>query len=116
MNFKKKLPTKAVYWPPPSKDGYGDFTWGAGTEIDSRWEDESVILWDGQNKRSVVVSVVYTDTQIAQEGALYKGSLGDLDSSGTTPEDADDPRIIESAEGISGLSQHSTKLYKATLQ
>lgn len=76
MRLKRKLPQKAVYWPPGVSDSGGQKTFSSPVEIDCRWEDRqeqrglpgSATAWASKAR-------VYTDHEVKSEGVLLKSRL-----------------------------------------
>ena len=103
MNLGKFFNQKAVYWPSPTPDGYGGYTYGEPIEVDVRWtvKQEKFLSSQGAgNGVEEILSrvVVLSETDFDMKGRMALMLLADVDSSGT-PE-TEDALTIESFEKI----------------
>lgn len=83
--INRQLKQKALYWNPPSRDGFGAYVWGFPEEIDTRWRQSGrAIRYDKTGTEIVSEIVVWTTYQyVTAGGYIMKGTLydiGDLDS------------------------------------
>ena len=72
------LKQTAVYWPSPSRDGYGKLSFGTAVEIDVRWEDMHSLILNNDGKEELSKAEVFVDTDVEVDGYLYLGELSDL--------------------------------------
>lgn len=90
--FEGMMIHKAVYWAPPTNDGWGKPTFADPVEIDCRWEDTSKLFMSKEGKETVSRSIIYTETALELDGYLWKGEEADLDS-----DEGEDPRKLDKA-------------------
>ena len=105
MNLKKFFNQKAVYWPTPTPDGYGGYTYGEPVEVDVRWtvKQEKFLSSQGAgNGVEEILSrvVVLSEIDFDMKGRMALMNLIDLSSS-STPE-------IEGALTIEGFEKIPT--------
>ncbi len=113
--FEGMMIHKAVYWAPPTNDGWGKPTFADPVEIDCRWEDTTKVFVSKEGKESISQSIVFTEEGLATDGYLWKGEEADLDSEqGEDPRKLDDAYVIRSVAAIPGLDGTIT-LYEAIL-
>jgi len=103
MNLGKFFNQKAVYWPSPTPDGYGGYTYGEPVEVAVRWtiKREKFLTSQGTgNGVEEVLSrvVVLSETDFDMKGRMALMNLIDLSSFGT-PE-TEDALTIEGFEKI----------------
>jgi len=104
----------AVYWGAPVADGRGGFTYATPEDISCRWEQTGRILKSQQGEEYFNEAVVYVLQELEVEGALYLGSLDDLDSA-PVPLDIETAYIIKSFEQLPSLGSTTDFVYKAYL-
>jgi len=90
MNLRRFFRQKAVYWPSPTPDGYGGYTYGEPVEVDVRWtvkQDKFLSSQGAGNGVEEILSraVVLSETDFDMKGRLALMNLIDLSSS-STPE------------------------------
>ena len=88
--FTGPLEQTAVYWPRPTSDGVGGWTFEAGTEIDVRWSERREQFIDAEGRERISQAVVFVGQDVKAGGYLFLGDLDDLASG----EEAD-PTTIE---------------------
>lgn len=77
----RKLKQTAVYWGSPQEDGYGGKTYDDPIEIRCRWEDSVQVVSASNGEEIISRAVVFTDTDLEENGLLYLGTMEDLISS-----------------------------------
>jgi len=65
---------KAVYWGAPTNDGYGQFTFSPGIEIDCRWENKEQIVAQEMEKAVIFRSIIYVLQDLDTDGLLWLGT------------------------------------------
>jgi hypothetical protein len=99
MNWvNNRLSTKALYWPPPQKDGYGGNIWAYPDEINSRWKDSGrSIVYDKTGAEVVSNTIVWIeDLYLLVGGYIMRGDLYSL-------HDLSEPPIEEAYDIADGL-------------
>ncbi len=75
----------AMYWPPGTSDGYNSIIYPDPTEVKCRWEDVQEVIQIGINLEEVIcTSKVYVLQDMQEEGLLFLGDTGDMESAATT--------------------------------
>jgi len=92
--IRKMRRQKAVYWPNPTADGFGDKDVDLPVEIDCRWEDSNEQIRTANGEEIMTKSIVYTDRDVDEGGFLMLGVLTDLPSPGVDPQDLDNAHEI----------------------
>ena len=115
MDYTSMLNQTAVLWAAPAKDGFGEPTFSAPSEIDVRWEQRSVEFIDMAGVRQVSRAVVYSNSSVPLDGYLFEGTLGDLDSaSEEDPREQYNAYIVRDVQRSVSLDG-DTYLYKVLL-
>lgn len=96
---------KCVYWGNPQNDGYGGKTYDAPVEIDCRWEDkeEVDIGWFSTGHPGNILlskAAVMVTQDLELNGYLWRGTLDELNDSGSGYDDITDPKLITGAFAI----------------
>ena len=76
-----------VYWGNPVSDGFTGFTYDDPVEILGRWEELNEVIMGMDGKEMISQARVFLTQEVDTEGALWLGSLDDLDS-GAVPDDS----------------------------
>jgi len=73
----------AVYWGPPSPDGYAGRTFDSvyPEEISCKWEDRTEVIKDSHGNEVTSRARIHVVDDVEEEGWLFLGDLDDLDSS-----------------------------------
>lgn len=66
---------KCIYWAPLGMDDNGQRTFAAPVEISCRWEDTITEFMDKMGNRALSTSVVFTDRDVLNLGALWHGKF-----------------------------------------
>lgn len=109
------LKQTAVYWGTPTENGTGGFTYAAAVEITCRWEDHNEVLLKADGDTIVASSVVYSTTDLQEQGYLFLGTLDDLDSDTSDPLSIDNCKQIQRRSAIASVDGAAT-LYKYNLK
>lgn len=83
-----------VYWGAPVDDGYGTYTYADPVELNCFWIEEIKTIMTDEKKEVVSKAQVLLNTDVAQHGMLYHGSLDDLFNSVS---EIDNPKNIGGA-------------------
>lgn len=81
----------ATYWSNPVSDGFGGYTYDAPVAILCHWKDKTERVTDERGNEVVSKAVVYTDSELAVGGLLYKGELLNIQ---TDPKELDTETIM----------------------
>jgi len=104
-----KYPQKATYWAPSTLNEFGEQSFLAPVEIDTRWEDKTVLHIDmttGKERRSE--AILYLDSLISINGFIFKGISTD-----TNPRDVDKAYLVRSFEDMTDIKgrKHTRKVW-----
>ncbi len=90
MSIDKFIASKCtqpiVYWGNPVSDGFTGHTYDDPVEILGRWEELNEVIMGKDGKEMISQARVFLTQEVDEEGALWLGSLDDLDSA---PEPSD---------------------------
>ena len=95
ISGEKFLQQTAVYWGSPASDGLGGFTWADPIEVKCRWTDSINVISGSDGVEVVSKAFVMVDRDMEEQGVLFLGDLGDLDSVSE-----DDPTGVDGAYRI----------------
>jgi hypothetical protein len=85
----------AIYWPAPTPDGYGGYTYGSAREIKVRWDSKMNEITDNEGNQIVSDAEILTTDDLDLGGRLWLGSMDDFlqDSSDVLPLPNELPQI-----------------------
>jgi len=89
-----------VYWPAPTNDGYGGFTYGTPRELAARWEDKNEMVKDAQGREVRSSATVFLLDDVVHDGWLGLGCKEDL-SAGQLA----NPQLVAAARQIISFSK-----------
>ena len=69
--LKRNLKEKIVYWRPPTRDGFGGFSWSSPLQIEGKWEDRASNIFDPSGKEVVSNAIVWVDLNLEIGGYLW---------------------------------------------
>lgn len=95
-----KYPQTATYWAPATPNEYNEQTFGSPVSLNVRWEEKTELFISrdiGKEQKSH--SVVYTKTDVLENGFLYLGT-----SVSATPRAVDKAFLIRRFDKISSLN------------
>lgn len=104
-----------VYWGNPVDAGYGEYTYDDPVEILGRWEVVNEIIIGSNGKETVSRARVFLKQEVDEEGAMYLGSLSDLDSAPVPTDSAVNALFIIAFSKIPVLGSTSEFIYRASL-
>lgn len=78
--IESKCKQPIVYWGNPVNDGYGGFTYDDPVQIYGRWEELNEVIMGSNGKEMISQARVFITQSVDEEGAMWLGSLDDLDS------------------------------------
>jgi hypothetical protein len=95
-NISKMLKQKCVYWPSPTNDGYGGFSFADPAELSCRWEEMQQIILDSKGETITSRALVFLSQDVDIDGMLYLGTLAslNLDDANDSSATWDDPRLV----------------------
>jgi hypothetical protein len=109
MSYTSLLTSDITYWAPSTPDGYGGLAYAAPATIKGRVQAENIAYQDEAGEEFVSASVVYTLTQLAHNGWIYKGVSATAD-----PQDVEGAYIVRRIYTTADPTE-GTIVYKAIL-
>jgi hypothetical protein len=76
----RRHPHKAIYWANQTSDGYGGFTFDAGVEIDTRWEQKAELFIDKNGAEAHSSAVVFIANPLQLGAFIRLGPIFELTS------------------------------------
>ena len=80
----------AVYWAKTASDGYGEATYAAPVELKVRWVDKQEEFIDDDAEKQLSRAKVFAGQDVNLYSYFFRGTLDDLPSDATDPEDLKD--------------------------
>ena len=103
------LREQVTYWNPPTRDGYGGYTWAAPTALQGKWEDGETLMYSADGSHTVASTKVWVGVQLEEGGYLFNGSTVD-------PEPPGAAKQIISMDRINSLAGSGVVYYKVLLK
>lgn len=96
--YSRMLTQVATYWPPSSKDAYGNYSYGSPQSVKCRWEDtqEIFVNYNGEENRSK--AIVFVDEVLLNNGYLFLGV-----SNKTNPTEEELAMLIQKFDSIPSI-------------
>lgn len=114
--IKRNLTETAVYWAVTGKNKYNEKTFATPDEIDCRWEDRVDVVKDSQGKEVRTRARVFVNTNVQEQGYLFRGKKKDLDSADEeNPYDATEAYEIKRKERVPAIGSKTKFMTKAYL-
>lgn len=104
-----------VYWGNPVNDGYGGYTWDDPVEIKGRWEEVTEVIMGSDGKEIISQARVFLTQEVDEEGAMWLGSLDDLDSAPRPDDSSVAGLYIVAFSRLPALGSSTMTTYKAHL-
>lgn len=108
MKITKKLKQTAVYWEFIKLDGYGHGTYQTEVELTVRWEDTQEVFVDDTGREVLSQAVIVSSVPLVKQSMLFLGSIGDLDSGVTDPQQVDGAREVRKTDAVKNLRATQT--------
>jgi len=68
------LREQVTYWTPPTRDGYGGYTWGSSTALLGKWEDGESLIYAIDGSYTVSSTKVWIGIKLEEGGYLFNGA------------------------------------------
>ena len=104
-----------VYWANPVNNGEGGFTYDDPVEILGRWEELNEVIMGTDGKEMISQARVFLTQEVDEEGAMWLGSLSDLDSAPAPDDSAVAALRIIAFSRLPELGSTSMNMYRANL-
>ncbi len=104
-----------VYWGNPVSDGFTGYDYDDPVEIYGRWEELNEVIVGPNGKEMISQARVFLTQEVDEEGAMWLGSLDDLDSA-PLPTDSDVAALhIIAFSRLPKLGSATMDMYRANL-
>jgi hypothetical protein len=98
-----------TYWNPPTRDGYGGYTWGSPTALKGKWEDGESLIYAADGSYTVASTNVWVGVPLEEGGYLFNGST-------VVSEPPEGAKQVMSMDSINSLAGSGVVYYKAFLR